>query len=77
MNDKNYMEGKTNVNMKKLFQRFRKDMLMDKNEWFKFCRRYNERETSTIVWYIKNLYGIEVRASQVQEYLASELMWCD
>lgn len=67
----------TDVNIHKLFQRFRNDMMMNKTEWYKFCKRYTEREPTTIVWYIKNMYDIDLRANQIQEYLANELMWCN
>lgn len=63
------------INIGKLFKCFREDMKMNQKEWDNFCKRYTERDPSTIVWYIEKLYGVKLKPNQIQEQLDKELIW--
>lgn len=56
----------TNLNSENLFDRFRIDSKMNDKEWLAFCRRYAERDMSTVLWHLKRIYTL-VNEEQTEE----------
>lgn len=45
------------MNAEILLERFRKDMKMTETEYINFCRRYAQRNITTVIWYMSISYG--------------------